>query len=76
LDNTQKLRLGVEGQFANLVEEEGSTVGELEAAHPPLQRTSECSLLVAEELALDQGGRDRSAIDLHECTSSPRAKVV
>ena len=76
LDNAQKLRLCVEGQLANLVEEEGSPLGELEPPHPPLQRTSECSLLVAEEFALDQGGRDRSAIDLHEFTSSPQAEVV
>ena len=46
----------VEGQVADLVEEQRRRVGQLEAADLPRKRAGERALLVAEELALDEGG--------------------
>ena len=51
-------------------------VGELEAADPALERAGERALLVAEQLALHQAGRDRRAVDLHERSLAARALVV
>ena len=45
-------------QIADFVEEDGAAVGELELAAAQRRRTGERALLVAEQLALDQLGRD------------------
>ncbi len=66
LQDAQQLRLHVERDFTHLVQEQGSTRGELEAAHAVAMRAGERPLHVTEELALEELVRDRSAIHLHE----------
>ena len=53
-------------QVADLVEEEGAAVGELEAAGTGADGAGERPLLVPEQLALEQGGGDRGAVDLDQ----------
>ena len=57
LEDAEELGLGLQGQLADLVEEEGAAVGQLEAADPPGDGAGEGALLVAEQLALDQARR-------------------
>jgi len=54
------------GDVAHLVQEQRPAVGELEAAHAPLEGPGEGPALVAEELALEEPGRDRGAVELDE----------
>src|SRR5437867_2572855 len=59
LQHAQQHDLGLGGEFADLVEEERSAVGQLEATLAPLQGPGERALLVAEEFA--SGERSYSA---------------
>src|SRR5207244_3364165 len=54
LENPQQGELRVRRKIADLVEEDGPAVGELEPAEPPFQRSGERALLVTEELGRDQ----------------------
>ena len=63
LEDAQELRLDLQRQLADLVEEERAPVGQLEEADPPGDGAGEGALLVAEELALDQPLGDRGAVD-------------
>src|SRR5262249_27329654 len=76
LEHPQELDLRLERKLADLVEEDRSTVGQLEASHPPFEGAGEGALHVAEELALDQAGRDGGAVHLHERPVAPGAPVV
>ena len=76
LDHPQELGLQLEGQLADLVEEEGAAVGDLEAALALGDGPGESALLVAEELALDERGRQRRAVELDEGPGPARAQVV
>ena len=49
LERSQKLDLDVEGQFADLVEEQGAAVGLLELAQVLVGGAGEAALLVAEQ---------------------------
>src|SRR2546430_858667 len=60
LQDTQELRLRGEGQVDDLIEEKASALCQLELPFLSLMRPRERALLVAEELRLDQGVRDRS----------------
>jgi hypothetical protein len=64
------------GDLADLVEEEGAAVGELEAAGAARDGAGEGAALVAEELAFDQAGRDRGAVDLDEGLAAARGAEV
>jgi hypothetical protein len=66
LDQAEDLRLDLERQLPNLVEEDGAVLGGLEAPNPPARRTRERALLVAHQLALEEVRRDGSAVRLHE----------
>ena len=66
LEHAQQLGLQVLGQLADLVEEHRAPVGQLERPLAPLMGPGERALLVAEQLALDQVGRHRPAVDHHE----------
>src|SRR5262245_44767089 len=66
LQDAQELRLQVEAQGADLVEEQRAAVGELEAAELLGVRAGEGALLVAEQLRLDQRLGDRRHVDGHE----------
>ena len=66
LEHAQQLGLHLERQLADLVEEERRAVGELEAADLAGQGAGERALLAAEQLALDEPGRQRGAVDLDD----------
>src|SRR5436189_714633 len=63
LDRAQQLDLGVERQLADLIEEDGRSVGILEAADMAIERAGEGALFVAEQHGFDEIFGDRAAID-------------
>src|SRR5437016_13845032 len=76
LENAKKLHLRLEGQLADLVEEDRAAIGELEAADAALQGTGEGTLHMSEQLALDQTRGDCTAVHLHQRTVAAGAAVV
>ncbi len=71
LQHPQQLHLHVQGDVANLVQEERAAVRQLHPARLARGRPGEGALLVAEQLALQQRLRQRRAVQLHE---GPRAR--
>jgi hypothetical protein len=63
LQHAEELRLQLERELADLVEEEGAAVGRLDQAVLVGVRAGERALDVAEQLRADQVGRDRRAVD-------------
>ena len=63
LEDPQQPRLKLGRELTDLVEEQGSAVGEREPTLALARRAGEGALLVAEELALDQIRGNRGAID-------------
>src|SRR6266403_5419531 len=76
LQHTEELRLQLEGDLADLVEEQRAAVRELEASDPLCDRAGECAALVTEQLALEQGRWDGRAIELDERAPAATAGVV
>ena len=66
LEDAEELGLGLQGEIADLVEEEGPAVGQLEAADPPGEGAGEGAFLVAEQLALDQARGQGGAVELDQ----------
>ena len=62
LQHAQQLDLRLERQLPDFVQEDGAAVGQLEAALLLLHRAGEGAALVAEQLALDERGRQRAAV--------------
>ncbi len=62
LDDAEDLLLHLEGDEADLIEEERTPLCFLESPLAGLLGTGEGTLLVAEELGLDQGGREGRAV--------------
>lgn len=65
-----------ERDLADLVEEDGAAIGELEAADPVTQRAGEGALHMAEELALEQVARHRGAVDPDQRAGVALARLV
>ena len=63
-------------QIANLVEEDGRTVGQLEAADLACERSGKRSLFAAEQLALDKGRRDGRTVDPDHRSGAARPELV
>src|SRR5947208_693145 len=59
LQHAQQLALQVQWDFSNFVEEDRSTVCQLESADPVPQSSGECASCVAEEFAFEQLLGDR-----------------
>ena len=76
LKHAKQLRLQLERDFADLVQEHGPAVRELEASDPLRDGAGERALLVPEQLALEEACRDRRAVQLHERIGLPGAEVV
>jgi hypothetical protein len=76
LEGAQQLGLEIERQLAELVEEQGPAVSQLEQALPGHDRAGEAALLVAEQLALDQVGRDRAAVEHDQLAALARRHLV
>ena len=66
LQHAQQLRLELERDLADLVEEQRALAGELEAAGAVGDRAGERALDVPEQLALEHAGRERGAVDRDE----------
>src|SRR5262249_57417295 len=62
--------------LANLVEEDGAAVCGFELSDAALTSVREGTALVAEQLALHQGRRDRRAVDDDEGCIAARAELV
>ena len=73
LEHAQQLDLHLERQLADLVEEQRAAVGQLELADLARVRAGERPPLVAEQLGLQDLGRDRGAVDGQEAAWRPRA---
>src|SRR5207248_3465278 len=76
LQQAQELGLHRSGHVANLVEEQRAAMGLLELAEMSRRRAGERAFLVAEELRLDQLGRNRRAVHGDERLVLPRASIV
>src|SRR6266849_4717638 len=76
LEHAKELRLEVQRQVTDLVEEQGAVVRELEAADPSRDGTGEGATLVAEELALQEARGDGGAVELDERATAPGAERV
>ena len=67
LQDAEEMYLHLKGQVAHLVQKDGTLVGALKHAHLSLfAGPGEGPLLIAEQLALDQAGRDGAAVDADE----------
>ncbi len=62
LQDAEQLALEVEGDLADLVEEQRAAIGEFEPPDPFAQRPGEATPDMAEELALEQLAGDRRAV--------------
>src|SRR5205823_1500853 len=76
LEHAEELRLQLERDVPDLVEEEGSAIRQLEPPDPLCDRAREGAALVAEELALEQTGRNGRAVELHERPLAAPAELV
>ncbi len=76
LDDAQQLDLHVQRQVGDLVQEQRAALGGLDQALLVGDRAGEAALLVAEQLAFHQLGRDRAAVHRHERPVAARAGVV
>src|SRR6185503_3103351 len=75
LDRAQDLGLQLERHVADLVEQQRAAVRLLELPDVARRSTRKRALLVAEQLALEQRGRDRGAVDGHEAPAPSRREV-
>ncbi len=76
LQDTQQADLGRGGQFAALVEKQGSAVRPLEPSLSIADGAGEAASLVAEKFGIDQFGRNRAAIDAEKRTARPARSIV
>jgi hypothetical protein len=76
LEYAKELRLQRAVEVADLVQEDRPRARSLEPTAAQRSRARERVLLVAEELALDQGGRERGAIDVDEWFRAARRELV
>src|SRR5262249_53710061 len=63
LDRAEEFGLQIEGQFADLVEEERASLRRTEVAGLRIVRARECTAFVAKELALHELRAQRGAVD-------------
>src|SRR5207302_10204603 len=76
LQDLEELGLQRRMHLADLVEEDGPLVGQLELARLLAGRSRERASLVAEELRFEQLAGQRRAVDLDERLAAPRAPLV
>lgn len=76
LQHPEELRLQLQRQLRHLVEEEGSAVGEEEVAGRVAHRPGEGTAHVAEELALEEVGGERRAVEGPKRAVAPRGEAV
>src|SRR5262249_13611989 len=75
LEGAEQLRLKLERELADFVEEDRPPVGRFESAHAITVGTGKRAAHVAEELALDEVRADRTAVDDDERLVGARAPL-
>src|SRR4029453_9126065 len=75
-EELEELGLERERELADLVEEDRAVLGRFEETHALRGRVGERSLLVSEELRLEELARDRGAVDLEERPVRARALAM
>src|ERR1700722_6012532 len=63
LQRAEQLRLQLQANVADFIEEQSAAIGKLQTAALLHQSAGKCTLLVSEELAFDQPGRNGSTIE-------------
>ncbi len=76
LEHAQQLGLDAGRHLGDLVEEQRSRVGELEAAWPPFDRPGKGAALVTEDFVLEQRLGNRRAVDRDERMLAAAAELV
>src|SRR5712664_3191986 len=76
LEHAQKLGLQLQGQLADLIEKQRSVARVFEIARFVLRRAGEGALGVAEQRRLDQGRRDRRAVERKPWLHAPPRKAM
>ena len=76
LEHAQQASLERQGQLADLVQEQRPRAGSLEAPDPAQRSAREGAALVPEQLALEQGGGQGRAVEVHEGAIAARGAVV
>ena len=76
LDHAQQLYLHVQRQVRDFVQEKRAALGRVDQSLLVRHGAREAALLVAEQFAFHQLGRDRAAVDRHERPVVPRPRVV
>ncbi len=76
LEDSQQPHLRGRRELAALVEEQRPAVGPLEPSLPRPDRPREAAALVAEQLGVDQVGRDGAAVDPQERAGGPPRPLV
>src|SRR5271167_4062819 len=76
LQDAQQFGLEFERNLSNLIQEDGSPIGQLEATDPLRNGAGEGASLMSEQFAFQQSRRDRSAVQFHEGTRMPRAEIM
>ena len=75
-EHAEELRLQLDGNLADFVEEERPAVGQLPGSEAPLLGAGEGSALVTEHLALDERGGNGRAVDGDERLVAARAELM
>jgi hypothetical protein len=75
-EGAQKLRLELERNFPNLVEEDGSAVRQLEASHALADRAGKRTFFVAEKFALQQACGNSGTIQFYKCVRFAGTEIV
>ena len=76
LQHPQQLDLNGHRQITDFIEEQGAAIGLLEPAGLGAEGAGESAFFVAEQLGLDQGFRERTAVHRHKRPVAPGAEVV
>src|SRR5579863_10221550 len=76
LQDAQKLRLKLERDFSDLIEEDRPAMGQLKASYSLADRAREGAFFMAEKLALQQSRGNGCAIQFHEGIRFSRAEIV
>src|SRR5689334_14631068 len=76
LQNAEELGLHFHGEFADFIEKDCAPTGSLKEAVFGFIRAGECAFFIAEELAFDERGHQRTAIDGNKRSLGKRAAVV
>src|SRR5579872_3018671 len=76
LQCAQQLRLQLQTDIADLVQEKSAMIGEFETASLLHESSGKSTLLVPEQLAFHKPGRNRCAVQPHKCAFASRTQIM